>query len=180
MKRLLTIALTITLLLAGCHHKREEKKGTESKPVAVTDTARKAAPVPVKPLVADTGMSLRRDTMPVHDRRRKPAVVYTAEQVAGEWVMGTLHEVYNADGTGMTWDVGEDVKAEEAKPFVWTLEDNRLTAYYALAMGGVVPHMSQVALVDSVQMVRLDDYGNEYRYSRAPMEVAVERFFAER
>lgn len=178
MSRIRTLAvLAIGLLLvAGCRH----KKGETAQPDRAVPQQQEApqpqkADAPVKTSVEDSGMTIHFDTMPVHDRRRKPTIVYTPEQVTGEWVKGTLHELYNADGTGMTWDVGEDVQAHEAKTFSWTLEENRLTAYYALAVGGVVPQVTYVALVDSVEMVCRNDYGEEFHYRRAPQELTIER-----
>ena len=178
MKKRIILAVLGLVLLAGCRNKKEKAVPPEverplsqqqEEPLPTEDVA------PVKVPVKDSGLVVHYDTMPVHDRRKKPAVIYTPEQVVGEWVIGTLHELYNADGTGMAWDLGEDVQAHEAKTFSWTLEENRLTAYYALAVGGVVPQVSYVALVDSVQMVRSNDFGEEFHYRRTPQELTLER-----
>lgn len=167
------------LIVVGCRHKKENAVPPEvvdSIPQQEETLPQKTV-VPVKVPVRNSGLVVHIDTMPVHDRRKKPAVIYTPEQVVGEWVIGTLHEIYKADGSGMAWDVGEDVQAHEAKAFSWTLEENRLTAYYPIAVGGVVPQVSYVTLVDSVQMVRRNDYGEVFHYRRAPQELTVERFF---
>lgn len=172
--------MALVTLLAGCRHKTEPQPVEIPQHVEDADIVDKRHAITPIPQVADTGMALHWDTMPVHDRRKKPVVFYTPEQVAGEWIFGTQHEMYNADGTGMAWDLGDDVQIEEAKTFVWRLEENILTTYYPLAVGGLVPKMIHVVHLDSIKMILKDDYGCEYKYLRAPQGMRIERISCER
>ena len=51
--------------------------------------------------------------------------------LTGKWQeTNTLNfEVYNADGTGYTWDEADDVTEAEAQQFTWTLEEDVLTSW---------------------------------------------------
>ncbi|MBN1767891.1 MAG: hypothetical protein JXR50_07775 [Prolixibacteraceae bacterium] len=45
----------------------------------------------------------------------------------GKWQSGTLFYTYEYDGSGATWDEGDDVHEDEAQRFTWTLVNAELT-----------------------------------------------------
>lgn len=82
--------------------------------------------------------------------------------LSGYWVSGTVHEFYNADGTGYTWDTADDVTEEEAQPFTWTLENATLTQIHQMEMGGNVPKTYTVTKLNASTLEYHDDYGKYY------------------
>lgn len=98
---------------------------------------------------------------------RKEKKMYAAEQLYGEWVNGTLHEVYNIDGTGLQWDTKDDVGRDEAQQFTWQMENNNLRQIYSMQMGGVVPRAYTVTFVDDESLVYKDDFGTSYMWDKS-------------
>lgn len=84
--------------------------------------------------------------------------------LSGYWVSGTLHEFYNANGTGYTWDIADDVTEEEAQPFTWTLENATLTQIHQMEMGGNVPKTYTVTKLNATSLEYHDDYGKFYSF----------------
>ena len=84
--------------------------------------------------------------------------------LSGYWVSGTLHEFYNANGTGYTWDIADDVTEEEAQPFTWTLENATLIQIHQMEMGGNVPKTYTVTKLNATSLEYHDDYGKFYSF----------------
>ena len=159
------MTLTLTLTLAGCGHRQEQQPAEvpdscpqEQVGAATTDTMSPAK-----------RQALMKDETTRTDLRlfgRKEMTLYTEQQLCGEWVMGTVHELYCADGTGRQWDTSEDVRAEEAQNFIWVLDSNRLHEVYRLQMGGAVPREYVVTFVDDETLVYKDSYDRAYLWDR--------------
>lgn len=86
--------------------------------------------------------------------------------LTGTWAEGTLHEHYNADGTGYTWDTADDVTEEEAQPFAWNLEGSTLTQIHKMEMGGNVPKTYTVTKLNATTLAYHDDYGKYYTFTK--------------
>ena len=86
--------------------------------------------------------------------------------LSGYWVSGTLYEYYNADGTGYTWDILDDVTEEEAQHFTWTLEKSTLTQVHKMEMGGNVPKVYTVTKLNATTLEYHDDYGKYYTFTK--------------
>ncbi len=86
----------------------------------------------------------------------------------GKWVAGTEYYRYDNDGTGVTWDTGEDVSEEEAQAFTWEFNDetNRLTLIHQMEMGGVVPKYYTLKALTATQLSYSDNYGQTMTYTR--------------
>jgi len=84
----------------------------------------------------------------------------------GSWVSGTLHEHYNATGTGYTWDTADDVSEEEAQPFTWTLEGSTLTQIHRMEMGGNIPKTYTVTKLNATTLAYHDNYGKTYTFTK--------------
>lgn len=84
----------------------------------------------------------------------------------GTWVTGTLHEHYNAEGTGYTWDTADDVTEEEAQRFTWKLEGSTLTQIHIMEMGGNVPKTYTVTKLNATTLAYHDNYGKSYTFTK--------------
>lgn len=84
----------------------------------------------------------------------------------GYWQSGTLHEYYQEDGTGYTWDTVDDVHEEEAQPYTWTLSGSTLTQYHQMELGGVVPKTYTLTILDASTLAYHDSYGTSYVFHK--------------
>lgn len=82
----------------------------------------------------------------------------------GHWVSGTLHEYYNADGTGHTWDTADDIYEEEAQPFNWSMNNATLVQNHLMEMGGVVPKTYTITTLTATTLCYHDSYGTSYTF----------------
>ncbi|MBQ7279477.1 MAG: hypothetical protein IJR13_01965 [Bacteroidales bacterium] len=92
--------------------------------------------------------------------------IFTPEQLVGEWVNGTLHEVYYSDSTGLQWDTKDDVSKAEAQRFRWEMKGNNLTQIYRMELGGVVPRDYKVTMVDDESLVYKDNFGIVFMWDK--------------
>lgn len=86
--------------------------------------------------------------------------------MAGHWQAGTVHEYYNANGTGYTWDTADDVTEEEAQPFNWTLQGATLTQNHKMEMGGIVPKTYTLTKLNTTVLCYHDSYGTTYNFTK--------------
>lgn len=119
--------------------------------------------------MSDRHVILQQDSAEITNLRlltRKQKVIYDASLLVGEWVRGTEHELYLADGTGRMWDTGDDVSDAEAQRFSWTLDSNLLTLICHLELGGVVPKRFVVTFADDENLSYNDPYGKAHLWDR--------------
>lgn len=91
---------------------------------------------------------------------------FDATLLAGHWLSGTVHEYFNANGTGYTWDTADDVTEDEAQPFTWSLTNANLTLNHKMEMGGVVPKSYTVTKLNATTLSYHDNYGVTYTFIR--------------
>jgi len=86
----------------------------------------------------------------------------------GKWQENELlnFEVYNADGTGYTWDEADDVTEAEAQPFTWTLKGENLTHIHIMEMGADIPKVYTVTKLTAYELAYEDDYGKIHTFSK--------------
>lgn len=104
---------------------------------------------------------------------------FSDEDLVGKWCSGT--EYYRFDGhstnyqlfdnsyvqvNGATWDTGDDVREEEAQPFVWTLEGDNLQMVHQMFMGGKVPKAYTVTTLTHTTLSLKDNYNRTFTYTR--------------
>ena len=70
------------------------------------------------------------------------------------------------DGTGLSWDTGDDVSREERKQFRWTLDSNQLRVVYPIATGGVVTRDYFVTFADDESLVYKDEFGSSHMWDK--------------
>ncbi len=85
----------------------------------------------------------------------------------GKWESGTLYYRYFSDGTGYTWDVGDDVNEDEAQDYTWTLVESELTHIHILEIGGTVPKLYTVLELTSTSLVYEDDFGKRFSFIKS-------------
>ncbi len=91
---------------------------------------------------------------------------YDETLLIGKWESGTLYYRYFVDGTGYTWDEGDDVMEEEAQDFTWSLVQSELTHNHILEIGGTVPKLYTVLELTSSSLVYEDDFGKRFSFTR--------------
>ena len=95
-----------------------------------------------------------------------PSVSYDETLLYGEWMEGTVHDVYKSDGTGYTWDPSEDISEEEASPFTWSLSYDQLLITHTLWNGTIVPKTYTITTLNERTLILEDAYGNSHEYER--------------
>ncbi len=74
---------------------------------------------------------------------------------------------YRGDGTGCTWDTGEDVSESEAQEFTWTLVVKTLTQIHIIEISNTqIPKVYTVTELTSSSLVYEDMFGKSYYFSR--------------
>ncbi len=183
MKRYILLLTLIVLLFDGCT--RCGRTPDTAPDTAQTDTATVKDSTGIEPVQSSDSLMpmesttdgataaspaiLRQDSAEITNLRlltRKQKVIYDASLLVGEWVRGTEHEVYLADGTGRMWDTGDDVSDAEAQRFSWTLDSNLLTLICHLELGGVVPKRYVVTFADDENLSYNDPYGKAYLWDK--------------
>jgi hypothetical protein len=84
----------------------------------------------------------------------------------GKWQSGTLFYKYLDNGTGGTWDTGDDVTESEAQAFTWTLVASELTHIHLLEIGGSVPKIYKVTELTTTSLKYQDDFGVKFSFTR--------------
>ena len=183
MKRYILLLTLIVLLFDGCT--RCGRTPDTAPDTAQTDTATVKDSTGIEPAQSSDSLMpmesttdgataaspaiLRQDSAEITNLRlhtRKQKVIYDASLLVGEWVRGTEHEVYLADGTGRMWDTADDVSDAEAQRFSWTLDSNLLTLICHLELGGVVPKRYVVTFADDESLSYNDPYGKAYLWDK--------------
>lgn len=171
MKRLrYALALIVIAMLAGCGRKEAAKRDAIDTIVETTAKNEQDDSIAVARDDGETQETIiQKDTQETLEWSlfaRKKETMYSPELLCGEWVCGTLHEVYYGDGTGLQWDTKDDVSRDEAQKFSWQMENNCLRQVYTMQLGGVVPRVYTVTYADDESLVYKDDFGTSYMWDK--------------
>lgn len=85
----------------------------------------------------------------------------------GKWKSGTLFYRYFPDGTGYSWDEGDDIREDEAQNFTWTLVGSELTHIHLLEIGGTAPKVYTVTELSLIRLKYREEFGKSYSFTRA-------------
>lgn len=96
------------------------------------------------------------------DKKKK----FDRSLIIGKWSQGQLFEKYFDDGTAYMWDEADDVSENEAQPFTWSLEKDKLTKIRKGEMGHEVPKYYTVTELSSSSFKYKDEYGTSYAFVR--------------
>lgn len=85
------------------------------------------------------------------------------------------HEFYrfNADGTGHTWDIEDDLTEEEASNFTWEVYDNAILMTHKLRFRGIVPRYYELDCLNAFNFSFHDNY-KSYTLERIEEQVVME------
>lgn len=85
----------------------------------------------------------------------------------GKWQSGTLFDKYFANGTGYSWDEGEDIYEEEAQDFTWTLSGAELIRNEQMEIGDVeITKIYTITELTAEVLRYRDDFGRSYTFNR--------------
>ena len=73
---------------------------------------------------------------------------------------------YNEDGTGVTWDLADDVEEDEGTELTWTLDQDIFTHYYQMEIGGTIPKVFNMKVLELDFMEYEDDYGVNHKFNK--------------
>ena len=87
--------------------------------------------------------------------------------LTGKWQeTNTLNfEVYNADGTGYTWDEGDGVYEDEAQLFTWEVDESEMIHVHKMEMGGDVPMYYIITELTESTLKYYDAYNEKDTYT---------------
>ncbi len=91
---------------------------------------------------------------------------FDESMLIGKWESGTLYYKYLIDGTGTTWDEGDDVMEDEAQSFTWTLVEAELTHIHIMEMGGTVPKIYTVTQLSETSLKYEDSFGKTFSFTK--------------
>ena len=89
---------------------------------------------------------------------------YDSDLMIGLWQDSTVYYRYNDDFTGVTWDVADDVYENEGVSFTWEISGSLIIHFYKMEIGGVVPKMHTISVLDLQHLSYHDEYGVEYDF----------------
>ncbi len=166
------------LLFASCHNNDkqqpvEDSTPAEVPPVTVVDTAPTEPTVKTSPELKPIILTPEEETPEETNLRlfkKKQRTIYNPTLMVGEWVNGSRHMEFTADGGGSHWDTDEDIRKEEAQKFHWTMDSNLLTFEHPMTLGGVVIRMFLVTFVDDETLAYRDAYDRSFMWEKAPQK----------
>ena len=90
---------------------------------------------------------------------------YDRTLIPGKWKQGTMFEYYNSNGTGHTWDEGDDVTEDEAQKFRWKLEKDELTQIHLMEISGAeIPKVYAITELTPTNFRYKDSYGKTFSF----------------
>ena len=108
------------------------------------------------------------------DPRTLHASPANKEMLIGLWQKdGHVFYRFDANGTGHTWDVDDDLTEEEATPFSWEAYDNALMMTHTLRIRGIVPRYYELDQLNAFDL-RFHDTYSSYALERIGEAVAME------
>ncbi len=94
-------------------------------------------------------------------------VYFDDSLLIGKWQSGTLFDKYFANGTGYSWDEGEDIYEEEAQDFTWTLSGAELIRNEQMEIGDVeITKIYTITELTAEVLRYRDDFGRSYTFNR--------------
>jgi len=110
-----------------------------------------------------------------HSRYMKPTILipevfenveYDTDLLIGLWNENSLYYRYNDDGSGVTWDIADDITEDEGTRLKWEVKHNLFTHYYVMEIGGVVPKIYNLKQLELDVLEYCDDYGVNHKFTK--------------
>jgi hypothetical protein len=93
-------------------------------------------------------------------------ITFDDAMLVGKWRSENVFYRYDATGTGVTWDISDDVLEEEGDQFTWTLSDSELKHIYVLEFGQIVPKVYTVTKLNLTKLEYEDDFGKTFSFTK--------------
>ena len=93
-------------------------------------------------------------------------IEFDSDLLIGVWKENENYYRYNDDGSAVTWDLADDVMEDEGTHLTWTLDHNLFTHYYQMEIGGIIPKMYNMKVLELDVMEYDDDYGVGHKFSK--------------
>lgn len=100
-----------------------------------------------------------------HSRKQKD--IFNQDKLEGLWHEGDVFYRYELENnTALTWDESDDVTEEEADELDWSLEGEIFTHKIHIKMGGVLPKMYTMKVLEDDYMEYDDDFGGKHKLDK--------------
>ena len=108
------------------------------------------------------------------DPRTLHASPANKEKIIGLWhIDDHVYYRFNADGTGHTWDVSDDLTEDEASEFSWEAYEEALMITHKMRLRGVVPRYYELDRINTFRLSFHDAY-KAYQLDRIEEQMALE------
>lgn len=85
--------------------------------------------------------------------------VCDTDLLIGVWQSGTLFYRFNEDGSGVTWDVADDVNELEGGKFTWEVKKKRFIHYHKMEINdAIIPKSYNITKLDLMNLEYEDDF----------------------
>lgn len=89
--------------------------------------------------------------------------LYDTDLLIGVWKSGTLFYKFNDDGSGVTWDVADDVNELEGSKFTWEVDKKRFIHYHKMEINNaIIPKTYNITKLDLMNLEYEDDFDVKY------------------
>ena len=93
-------------------------------------------------------------------------IEFDADLLIGVWKEDEVYYRYNDDGTAVTWDLADDVQEDEGTELTWTLDGTTFTHYYYMEIGGTIPKVFNMKVLEFDLMEYDDDFGVNHTFTK--------------
>ncbi len=84
---------------------------------------------------------------------------YDSDMLIGLWQSGSVFYRYNDDGSGVTWDIADDVMEEEGSKFTWEVDKKRIIHYHQMEISSaIIPKAYTITKLDLSNLEYKDDF----------------------
>lgn len=91
---------------------------------------------------------------------------FDTDLLIGLWNENTVYYRFNDDGSGVTWDLSDDLVESEGTKMKWELERGKFILYYTMEIGCVIPKLYNMNKLELDVLEYYDDFGVEHKLSR--------------
>lgn len=91
---------------------------------------------------------------------------FDSDLLIGLWKEDELYYRYNEDGSAVTWDLADDVMEDEGTQLEWTLENDIFTHFYKMDIGGIIPKVYNMQVLELDTLIYADDFGVKHVFSK--------------
>ena len=91
---------------------------------------------------------------------------FDSDLLIGVWKEDENYYRYNEDGSAVNWDLADDVMEDEGTELTWELEGDTFTHYYQMEIGGVIPKVFYMRVLELDTMKYEDEFGVRHVFSK--------------